>query len=199
MTMIWRCLLFPIKVIVLSVVLTGCFQSDYTKLVKSELAKGVRQDSLLFGIRFGDSRNDFYGKCFDLNKQRLVTQGPGNNSVQYIFTDSLVHDKPTEMRLLFFPNYDESQKIVEMNIELSYPAWAPWNKAYQSDGLKVKAMELLMLWYKGNEFVMADVNNSNMPVKLDGNRRLLIYNKDAQSVVVKAQDIMHPKFKHSID
>ena len=134
--MIWRCSLFPIKVIMLSVVLSGCFQSDYTKLVKSELAKGVRQDSLLFGIRFGDSQNDFYGKCFDLNKQRLVTQGPGNNSVQYIFTDSLVHDQPTEMRLLFFPNYDESQKIVEMNMELSYPAWAPLEQ-----GLSIRRSE----------------------------------------------------------
>lgn len=195
--MIWKCIRYPLKMVVLGAVLSGCFQSDYTKLVKSELAKGIRQDSLLFGIQFGDTRNDFYGKCFDLNKQRLVTQGPGNNSVQFIFKDSIIHDRPTDMRLLFFPNYADNEEIVEMNMEFSYPGWAPWNKAYQSDSLKIKTMELLMHWYKGNAFVDATVNDTKMPVKLDANRRILLYIKDAQSVAVKIQDISHPRFKHS--
>ncbi|MGC1240569.1 MAG: hypothetical protein WA874_03230 [Chryseosolibacter sp.] len=167
--------------------------------MKSELSKGARKDSLLFGIKFGDTRNDFYGKCFDLNKKHLVTQGPANTSVQYLFSDSLVHDKPTQIRLLFFPEYDEKDLIAEMNMELSYPGWAPWNKSLQSDSLKVKTLELLMNWYQGNEFVTADVNNAPMSVKLDGNRRVLVYIKDAQSVGVKVQDILHPKFKHSIN
>lgn len=186
------------SVVALAISCTACFQSDYTKLVKTELEKGVRQDSLLLSIRFGDTRNEFYGKCFDLNKQRLVTQGPGNTSVQYLFTDSAVHKKPIQMRLLFYPEYDEKEAIVEMDMELSYPGWAPWNRALQSDSLKVKAMQLLMHWYGGNEFVTANVNDKPMSVKVDGNRRVLIYIKDAQSVAIKVQDILHPKFKHSI-
>ena len=180
-----------------SLVTAACFQSDYTKLVKTELERGVREDSLLFGIRFGDTRQDFYGKCFDLNKQRLVTQGPANTSVQYLFTDSAVHDRPIEMRLLFFPDYDEHEKIAEMDMEFSYPGWAPWNQALQSEQLKEKTRQLLMRWYHGNDFVTAQVNDSPMLVKLDGNRRILLYVKDAQSVAVKVQDILHPRFKHS--
>lgn len=198
MTMIWRFILSPIRIVVFSAVLCGCFQSDYTKLVKSELAKEIRQDSLLFGIRFGDTRNDFYGKCFDLNKQKIVTQGPGNSSVQYLFTDSSIHNNPTPIRLLFYPSFDKNDVIAQMNFEFSYPGWALWNNEFHADSMKVKTMELLMIWYKGNEFVTADVNNTKMPVKLDGNRRLLVYVKDAQSVVVEAQDILHPNFKHSI-
>lgn len=197
--MIWRYINCPISFLCLIFLFAGCFQSDYTKLVKSELAKGVREDSLLLGINFGDTRNDFYGKCFDLNKKHLVTQGPGNASVQYLFNDSVVHDGLTPMRLLFYPNYDEKGVIAEMSMEFSYPAWAPWNRALQSDSLKLRTMELLMNWYKGNEFVTADVNNAAMPVKLDGNRRVLVSIKDAQSVSVKVQDILHPKFKHSIN
>lgn len=189
-----KCLLIGLF---LSFVMAGCFQSDYTRLVKSELEKGVREDSLLFGIRFGDTRNDFYGKCFDLNKKHLVTQGPGNVSVQYIFTDSAVHDKPTQMRLLFFPDYDEKETIAEMDMEFSYPAWAPWNKSFQSEQLKEKTRELLMHWYKGNDFVTAEVDDAPMLVKLDANRRVLLYVKDAQSVSVKVQDILHPRFRHS--
>lgn len=197
--MTWRCIHYPISIFLLSAVFSGCFQSDYTKLVKSELAKGIRQDSLLFGIKFGDTRNDFYGKCFDLNKQRLVTQGPANNSVQFLFTDSLYHHQPTDIRLLFFPNYDEDQVIAEMSMEFSYLAWAPWNKLYQSDSLEIKTKKLLVHWYQGNEFVTAKVNDIDIPVKLDANRRILVYIKDAQSVGVKIQDISHPMFKHSTD
>lgn len=197
--MTWRCLCYLILGVSFSAALSGCFQSDYTKLVESELAKGTRQDSLLFGIKFGDTRNDFFGKCFDLNKQKLVTQGPGNTTVQYVFKDSLVHDEPTELRLLFYPAFDQNESIDEMGLEFSYLGWSPWNKALQSDSLKLKTMELLMLWYKGNEFVMAKVNDRKIPVKLDGNRRILVYEKDPQSVAVRIQDILHPRFKHSIN
>jgi hypothetical protein len=197
MTVILKYLKFSVSLSLATALLVSCMQSDYTKLVQDELAKGVRKDSLVFGIKFGDTRNDFYGKCFDLNKQQLVMQGPGNTSVQYMFTDSLVHDKPTRIRMLFFPSFDKKDKIAQMNFEFSYPAWAPWNETSQADSLKVKTMELLMHWYKGNEFVTADVNDSKMPVKVDGNRRLLVYIKDSQSVIVKAQDLLHPNFKHS--
>jgi hypothetical protein len=176
----------------------ACVQSDYTKLVKQELASGIRKDSLLFGIRFGDTRNDFFGKCFDLNKQRLVTQGPNSSSVQYMFSDSLYHKRPTEIRMLFYPSFDSKDVINEMIMEFNYSGWAPWNRPLQSDSLKVKTMELLMKWYGGNNFITANVDKSSFPVKLDGNRRILVEIKDVQSVVVKVQDILHPQFMHSI-
>ena len=187
-----------IPIIIFSGLLVGCLQSDYTKLVKSELERGMRHDSLLLGIKFGDSRNDFYGKCFDLNKQHLVTQGPGSASVQYLLRDSSVHQDATSIRLLFYPTFDENDLIAQMNMEFSYPAWAPWNQKFQSDTLKAKTIELLMQWYGGNQFVVASVNNTEVPVKLDGNRRVLVYIKDAKTVAVAIQDILHPYFQHSI-
>lgn len=189
---------FTISFLLFSLVLSGCFQSDYTKLVKEELAKGIRVDSLLFGINFGDTRDEFYGKCFDLNKQQLITQGPGGATVQYLFKDSLVHDSLTDLRLLFIPVFDQSDIIIEMNLEFSYLAWAPWNESYQSDKLKEKVLKLLQLWYKGNEFITVEMDGNQVPIKLDGNRRLLVYLKDTQNVVVKIQDILHPQYRHSI-
>ena len=189
---------YAINFILLAILLVGCTQSDYTKLVKAELAKGVRQDSILLGIKFGDTRNEFFGKCFDLNRQMLVSQGPSNSSVQYNFTDSLFHDEPTPIRLLFFPSFDEKDKLSNMDFEFSYSGWAPWNTKLQSDSLVVKVRKLLMDWYKGNEFVIAHVDNEEIPVKVDGNRRLSIIIKDSQSVIVRVQDILHPKFMHSI-
>jgi hypothetical protein len=178
--------------------LGACTQSEYTKLVKNELDKGVRMDSVIFGINLGDTRDEFYGKCFDLNKQQLVTQGPKGATVQYLFVDSLIHETPTSLRLLFIPAFDERDIIKEMNLEFSYTAWSPWNAELQSDKLIEKVQGILMNWYKGNSFVMVKLDEQLLPVKVDGNRRLMIYIKDEQNVVVKVHDILHPAYKHSI-
>lgn len=186
-----------IKLIVLGFIAQGCIKSEYTKLVETELARGVRVDSLLFGINLGDSRDDFYGKCFDLNKQKLVTEGPNGATVQYLFTDSLVHPVPKSMMLLFIPAFDDQDKIIEMNLEFSYIGWSPWNKDLSSDKLKEKVVELLKRWYKGNDFITIEIDNVPVPTKLDGNRRMLVYIKDEQNVVVKIHDILHPRYRHS--
>ena len=197
MTMIWRYTKYPTSLLLFGILFSGCFQSDYTKLVKSELARGIRVDSILLGINLGDTQDEFFGKCFDLNKNQLITQGPSGLSVQYRFADSLVHNTPTPIRMLFSPSFDDKKMIASMELEFTYAAWAPWNQHLQSDSLKIKVMDLLMLWYGGNEFVTAKVNEKEIPVKLDCNRRLLVHIKDTQSVVVSVQDILHPKFMHS--
>lgn len=192
-----RYIKLSIKILFATVTLSAC-QSDYTKLVKEELGKGVRQDSILFGINFGDTRQDFYGRCFDLNKQQLVMQGPNNNSVQYIFTDSLVHKKPQKIRMLFFPNFDDKDRIAEMQMEFNYDGSAMYDSAMGADTLKSHLKELLVAWYKGNEFVNAHLDDGDLPVKVDGNRRILLYTIDNNSVMVRVQDLLHPAFQHSI-
>ena len=177
--------------------LAGCVQSEYTKLVKTELAKGVRHDSILLGINFGDSQKIFRDKCFALNRQHLTMEGPGYY-VQYFLSDSTVHKKPTTIRLLFQPGFDKNDIITDMDMKFSYPGWAPWNRQYHSDSLKVKVIQLLERWYKGNKFVIAHSEKSEIPVKVDGNRRILIYEDEPQTVVVKVQDILHPKFNDTI-
>lgn len=186
-----------------SIVLTGllavsCFQSEYTRLVKSELAKGVRQDSIVLGIRFGDTKNDYFGKCYDLNKQHLVTQGSRGIAVQYLFRDSLFHREPASIRLLFSPYFDNSNVLSNMDLEFSYTAWAPWNRPLQSDSLQKKVTRILMHWYGGNDFIQVKLDSAEVPIKLDGNRRMIVNMKDNQTVLVNVQDILHPKFIHSI-
>lgn len=179
------------------VLLFGC-ESEYSRQVKQELAKNIRMDSVLLGINLGHSRDDFYGRCFDLNKQHIVSQGPNGNSVQYFFTDSVVHNPPQKLRLLFAPNFDASDHIAELQMELTYVGWAPWNKQLQSDSLKVRTVKLLEHWYGGNKFIMADIAEEKIPVKVDGNRRIIVDVKDAQNVRVRFQDLLNRAFQHSI-
>ena len=187
-----------ISLFLLAQLLWSCFQSDYTKLVKSELAKGVREDSILLGIQFGDTREIFFNKCMELNRHKLATQGPSGLRVQYLFTDSTIHKVPTEIKLLFSPDFDDKNIISEMNLEFSYTGWAPWNRHLQADSLEPKLLKIVNIWYKGNEFIIADIGGSKIPVKLDANRRLMLKKLDEQTVLVKVQDILHPRFRHSI-
>jgi len=179
-------------------VAAGCVESDYTRLVKQELARNIRMDSVLLGIHLGDTREEFYGQCFDLNKQRLVTQGPNGATVQYLFIDSLVHAVPTPMRLLFIPRFDARDTIAELNLEYSYVGWSPWNSNLQVDTLFVKVQQMLIRSYGGNPFVFPKIEGVKTPVKLDGNRRMIVYKKDERNVVVKVQDIKNAMFRHSV-
>lgn len=187
-----------ISLFAVAVVLTGCFQSDYTKLVKKELASGVRKDSIVLGLELGDSREEFYAKCTELNKQQLITQGSGAFSVQHFFKDSLVHSKAREIKLLFSPIFDKSDTLAGMDLDYSYSDWAPWNKSAQSDSLEVYLIRLLELQYKGNPFMQVESQKVPLKVKVDGNRRMILVKKNEQIVSVKVQDLLHPNFMHSI-
>jgi hypothetical protein len=187
-----------IKLVILSAVMFGCKESDYTRMVKSELSKDARQDSVLLGIKLGDSRNVFYGRCFELNKQQVVTQGMGV-SVQYMFVDSTVHTTPTPIKLLFYPEFDTVRNAIEgMNMEFSYPGWGTGEAKFRSDSLKVKLMQILSAWYGGNEFIKAHINDQDIPVKVDGNRRIMVYIEDPQHVLVRVHDLLSPKYRHDV-
>jgi hypothetical protein len=193
----WRFIKYPISFFFVSIFLTGCIQSEYTKMVKSELAKGVRHDSILLGIRLGDTQSEFRDKCFALNRKHLATEGPGFY-VQYLFEDSLSHNKPTSIRLLFKPDFDNKDRITDMDLKFNYLGWAPWNRQYQSDSLKIRIIKMLERWYAGNKFVTAHTGDKDIPVKVDGNRRIFVLEEVPQTVVVKVQDILHPKYKETI-
>jgi len=161
--------------------------------VKAGLATGVRRDSTLFGIKLGSTREEFYGTCFDLNKQKLVTQGVGF-SVQYDFVDSITQSKPTPVRLMFYPGFDTLNVINAMNVEFTYPGWSPGIRELQSDSLSRHVKRILKTWYGGNDFVSVEINKQEVPVKVDGNRRILVFTEDDRRVLVRMQDMSHPEY-----
>jgi hypothetical protein len=170
-------------------------QSDYTSMVKKELAKGVRQDSLLLGVKFGDDRENFYGRCFDLNRAKIVTQGVGF-SAQYMINDTMTQTPPREIAMLFYPKFDTANIINGLDIEFRYPGWNPGIRETQSDSLMAHVQKILLKWYKGNDFVMANINDKETPVKVDGNRRIMMKIEDEQRVLVHVHDLLHPMYRH---
>ena len=59
-------------------------QSDYTKLVKDELASGSRYDSIFHGLEFGQTRKEFY------HQVHLITL-PLTNSSLIMITRTIIH------------------------------------------------------------------------------------------------------------
>ena len=87
---------------------------------------------------------EFYSHCWDLNKKKLVSQGPSNNSVRYLI--------PTEsngqnIEMLFYPVFNKDT-VYEVNSTFSYTAWAPWNKETSAEYLMKEIEGLLSGWYR---------------------------------------------------
>jgi hypothetical protein len=191
-----RQILYAVLVTAVWFYLAGC-QSDYTRMVKEEMAKGVRYDSVLLGINFGDSNHDFFGRCYDLNAAGVITQGTGV-SVRYVLSDSVDTSLAAPLAIDFYPTFDQNFKIAELRLKFGYVGWNGWNKSLHSDSLRLKVMSLMKEWYGGNDFVIARLDSTELPVKVDGNRRIIVSILDASQVEAQIQDIMNPMFMHSI-
>jgi len=166
----------------------GCQSTPYEKALETELAKGVRHDSLFLGIHFGMTDKDFYAHCWELNKDSLIQQGPSNLSVEYVPQG---FKSRTFMR--FYPRFvehDGTRVIHEMPILFEYEAWAPWNKAYSADSLLPEVLDLFNRWYGGAFIRLEHPNKGVAYVKITGNRRVAVYRKDDMQVKAEITDML---------
>lgn len=171
----------------IAVILTiSCKKStEYYAMENRELARSERYDSLFFGLYLGMSSKDFYTHCWDLNKKGLIRQGASNTTAYYELPD---FKHPAGMD--FYPRFHED-KIIEMPVIFSYKAWSPWNKQLQADSLKSEVLDLMIRWY-GDGFL--EIKNpkddrKTAYVKIDGNRRVSVYNLDDSKVQVDIVDL----------
>ena len=160
-------------VLVIGSMLAGCSpRTKYERTLARELASGVRHDSLFMGIYLGMSDKDFYTHCWELNHEGLIKQGATNTSVEYQIKDELEH--PATMN--FYPVFEDG-RIVEMTVRFSYNGWAPWNKELCPENLAIDIRH----WYEqlyGKGFITVEHSEHGKAfVKVDGNRRITIFNE----------------------
>lgn len=145
--------------------------------LKHELKTGIRYDSLFMGLYFGMSQKEFYTHCWQLNRQGIVRQGPGNTTVEYQIREELKH--PAIMN--FYPGFVEG-RIAEMPVKFTYSGWAPWNLAMSADSLQIDLLQWFEKMY-GNEFMKIDHPERGAAyVKLNGNRRITIFQENSMNV-----------------
>ena len=91
----------------------------------------------------------------------------------------------------FYPAFYKD-RIYEMPVVFSYDGWAPWNKGQHADSLKIEVLDLMEEWF-GTGFIEIEnpnYNGGNAFVKVDGNRRISIYNVDETKVYVDFVDLL---------
>ncbi len=179
---------FSIHTFLLLFIFWGCQQEhEYHRRMREELASGIRHDSLFLGLTLGMVQRDFYGHCWQLNKEGLIRQGSGNATVLYEMNDL---KEPANMN--FYPNFYES-KIWEMPVKFTYEAWAPWNKPLSSDSLLLDVLRLFKEWYGPDFLEIKHRKWGSAYVKLDGNRRISLFKIDEQSVMAIFTDMLVEK------
>ncbi len=164
--------------------LSSCENDPYAEMKSRELQSGVRFDSVFLGLEFGMSKKDFFDRCWALNKQKIVREGPANSSVQYPLKDEL----GAAGVLQFYPNFHRD-KAYEVQASFYYDGWAPWNRHLFADSLQPKVRDLLADWYNIEFTEIKGTKLGDVFVTMDGNRRIVIGVRDEQIVDVSITDM----------
>ncbi len=172
--------------ILIFIIIISCQTNPYLELEKKELSSGVRYDSLFLGVKFGMTSKEFYAHCWDLNRKKLITQGPSNNSVRYYLPTESIGQK---IEMLFYPVFD-NDIVYEVNTTFSYTGWAPWNKETSSDYLIDEVREILSEWYNSKFYEIKNPkNNSTLYTTVSGNRRIVITKVSEREVRARYTDL----------
>jgi hypothetical protein len=135
-----------------------------------------KTDSLFLGISLGMEKKAFFELCTENNRNKIITQGPTNLSIEYKLN---LTKSPVDMR--FFPTF-ENDRVYELPVTFSYEAWAPWNRQYQSDSLLIDMVSIFKKWY-GEDFQVIDHKTmGKIYARIDGKRRINLFIRDDQFV-----------------
>jgi hypothetical protein len=155
-------------------IISGCSpKAKYDRMLKHELASGIRNDSLFLGLYFGMPEKEFYTHCWNLNKKGLIRQGETNITVLYELKNQL--KSPAQMD--FYPKFNQG-KISEMPVRFKYTGWAPWNKELSSDILQLDILKWYEKTYGGGFLEVRHPTKGALFVKVSGNRQITIFKQD---------------------
>lgn len=178
--------------LLLSVGVWSCQTSAYQATVDRELATGVEHNELIFDMRIGQTQKEFYGACWQLNKEKLVAQGPSNQYVRHVLDSvSPIYQPDNRMEMLFFGLFDDDKIMQGMRFRFTYTAWAPWNKELQPNELQKEVKTMMMNLFPGNDFfdLSKKVNGNPISVKIDGNRLITVHIHDNRYVQAYIEDL----------
>ena len=167
---------------------SGCQDSEYAQMVKREQARNIRMDSIFLGLKFGDSKKDFFDKCRKLNLEGITEDGSnaGLNVQVLRKIDSTLTD--AKVNMYFYPNFNEKYQIIEMPVHYSYNSYFPYVERYHSKVLMPQVLKLLEHDY-GKFIPVFKPGKDTIYVHIDANRRITVNKKDDQFVLAKFTDL----------
>lgn len=164
---------------------SNCKQSpSYFETVEMELAKDIRHDELFLGLKLTMPTKEFYDTCWGLNKRGLTREGAMNTTVHYP-----VDELKEKGSFDFYPIF-KNGKVQSMTGFTQYEAWAPWRKDLWAEPLLEDTREWIQKWIGGNDFFeIKSPGLGKAYVKIDGNRRIVLYYLTDQRVEVLISDL----------
>ncbi len=175
--------------IIFAGILSGCTpKAKYDRMVKRELASGIRNDSIFMGLYLGMPEKDFYTRCWILNGKGLIRQSPRNMSVEY----EMKNEFKSKATMDFYPEFVKG-KIYEMPVRFIYNGWAPWNKKLSSDSLQIEVVNWFKKLYGDNFIDVKHPVRGDAYVMVNGNRRISIFKENEMYVWAVYTDLLVKK------
>ena len=176
-----------VLVIITSIVMASCSNTEltpYQALLKEELNRGVRYDTLFHGLHFNMTSTLFYEHCFEMNRQGVFFQHGGAEEIIIKYDQDFKY--PVEF--IFYPEF-ENEQITELSGHFYYPMGTGFNKEFFAPKLQLEIEE----WYGGRPFLKVpgpDQYSGDAYAKIDGNRQIMLWNhSDNHRVMILFSDL----------
>lgn len=183
--------IFPVIISMIAVLFFSCNDNkiSYESYVANELASGERNDSLIYGIHFGMTEEEFKSYCTGMNLQKRFMPNPRGTAVRLELRKSfgapVVFD--------FFPKLIPDKPITKLTASMKYRDFSYYDKTYDIGNLVVEAKDYFENGYGGNKFIAIPHENKllkYMYVKVDGNRKILLKPTfDGQELQIEFEDL----------
>ena len=165
-------------------------QSEYTKVLKRELENKNEFNDLIFDMKIGQSRQDYFDICYKLNKKKLIVSGERSLNPELVLKPKNDLVKGSNIKMSFNGIFNEKKIMRGMEMRFYFTGWSSWNKDLSSDNLLIQLKDTLREWFPGNDFFKVNFdNNLSTEVKIDGNRRILAYLVNSKDVAVRIEDM----------
>ena len=178
-------------IIIFGMLIFGCKnQSEYTKVLKRELENKNEFNDLIFDMKIGQSKQDYFDICYKLNQKKLIVSGQRSLNPELILESKDESVKGSNIKMSFNGIFNEKKIMKGMEMRFYFTGWSSWNKDLSSDNLLVQLKDTLREWFPGNDFFKVNFeNNLSTEVKIDGNRRILAYLVNSKDVAVRIEDM----------
>lgn len=143
-------------------------------MVKEELKRGVRYDTLFNGLHFNMTSTRFYEHCFEMNKRGVFYQHGGSEEIIIKYNTEFKY--PVEF--VFYPKFEDEQ-ITELRGYFYYTQGNGFNKEYYAPRLQMELVGVIEGWYGERPFLKLpdpDQYSGDAYAKVDGNRQIMLWN-----------------------
>ena len=177
--------------IIILILIIGCQKkSEYSTILTRELEKKNEFNDLIFEMKIGQSRQDYFDICYQLNKQKKIISGERSLNPELILKSKNGLTKGSNIKMSFNGIFNEKKTMRGFEMRFYFTGWSNWNKDLSSENLLFQLKDTLRKWFPGNDFFKVNFeNNLSAEVKIDGNRRILAYKVNSKDVAVRIEDM----------